>query len=139
MKGLNSLFRMKADLLFCSFKVLISGFYCLPAVAQDCPKNIDFETGTFQGWTSYVGYVVEQNNQNSIRLSTTSQPAYNRHTIYSNNPANGVDPYGRFPINCPNGSGYSVKLGNEEGGALAEGLYYEFTIPVNQDLFTLIY
>ena len=139
MKGLNSLFRIRADRLFCSFKVLVPAFCCLAANGQGCPENIDFENNSFQGWTCYVGYVVEQNNENSIRLSPTAQPGFNRHTLYPNGPANGLDPWGHFPITCPNGSGYSVKLGNETGGALAEGLYYEFTIPPNQDLFTLVY
>jgi hypothetical protein len=38
-------------------------------------------------------------------------------------------PYGGFPINCPNGSGHSIQLGNTSGGAEAEGISYDFTIP----------
>src|SRR5688572_5033877 len=139
MKIANSIFRLKAEFLFCSLRVFVLGLHSLLANAQDCPNNIDFESGTFQDWTCYVGFVIEQNNNNVIRLSPTTQPGFNRHTIVTTSPANGLDPYGNFPINCPNGSGYSVKLGNELGGALAEGLVYEFTIPANQDLFTLIY
>lgn len=53
--------------------------------------------------------------------------------------AGGVDPYGGFPINCPNGSGYSIRLGNDLGGGQAEGISYEFTIPANQNTYSLIY
>lgn len=115
------------------------GFHCLSATAQDCPSNIDFENGTFAGWTCHVGFVVDRNNRNIINISPASLPAFDRHTIYACSPANGLDPYGKFPINSPNGSNYAVKLGNESGGALAEGISYEFTIPANQDIFTIIY
>jgi hypothetical protein len=29
--------------------------------AQDCPYNIDFETGTFDGWTWFIGSAGEIN------------------------------------------------------------------------------
>ena len=48
-----------------------------------------------------------------------------------------VDPFGGFPVKCPNGSGYSVKLGNTQGGGQAEGISNEFTIPANQDSYSL--
>jgi gliding motility-associated-like protein len=54
-------------------------------------------------------------------------------------PGDGVDPYGGFPVNCPNGSGHSIKLGNTTGGAEAEGISYEFTIPANANEYNLIY
>ncbi|HET9823854.1 MAG TPA: T9SS type B sorting domain-containing protein, partial [Chitinophagaceae bacterium] len=40
---------------------------------------------------------------------------------------------------CPNGSGHSVRLGNPLPGTEAEGLSYEFTIPANQNTYSLIY
>jgi gliding motility-associated-like protein len=49
------------------------------------------------------------------------------------------DYYGGFPVMCPNGSNYSVKLGNNTGGAQAEGLSYEFTIPAGRNTYALIY
>jgi gliding motility-associated-like protein len=50
-----------------------------------------------------------------------------------------LDPFGGFPVTCPNGSGYSIKLGNDQGGAGAEGISYEFTIPANRNEYSLIY
>jgi hypothetical protein len=45
---------MMADFLFYSLKVYVLGFHCLVVSAQDCPKNIDVESGTFEEWTCYV-------------------------------------------------------------------------------------
>jgi len=106
--------------------------------AQDCPENIDFETGTFNGWTCYTGSVAAVNGQNVITLQPSGGPVSDRHTMFSN-PGAGNDPYGGFPINCPNGSGHSIKLGNDVGGGLAEGVSYEFTIPANMNVYSLIY
>jgi gliding motility-associated-like protein len=111
----------------------------LPAItaAQECPNNIDFEQGNFNNWTCYTGTTTVLNGTNQINLSP-SGPVPERHTMYT--PAAGtLDPYGGFPVNCPNGSGYSVRLGNSTGGGEAEGIAYEFTIPANQNEYSLIY
>ncbi len=134
-----------------SKKVLFAGFalhllvillFCCTSIkvaAQSCPANIDFESGTFDGWTCYTGNVAAVNGQNVISLTPSGGPVYDRHTMYSSYPGNGVDPYGGFPVNCPNGSGHSIKLGNTTGGNQAEGISYEFTIPANENAYTLIY
>jgi gliding motility-associated-like protein len=139
MKHSSSILKRKNIFLFCSLQVFVLGFHCLGVSAQDCPKNIGFENGTFEEWDLYVGFVVERSNNNVINLSPTTQPGLDRHTMYTSSANSELDPYGNFPINCPNGSGHSIKLGNTSGGALAEGVSYEFTIPAGQDLFTLIY
>lgn len=115
--------------------ILSPGYF---AAAQDCPPNIDFETGTFDGWTCYTGFVTG-NGSNVISLSPSNGPVTDRHTMYSAFPGAGTDPYGGFPINCPNGSGHSIRLGNNMGGGEAEGISYEFTIPANRNSYTLIY
>lgn len=107
--------------------------------AQNCPPNIDFETGTFAGWQCYVGTSEEANRQNEIILYTSGGPQSNRHTMYTANSGNGVDPYGGFPVNCPNGSGHSIRLGNNSAGTEAEGVSYQFTIPAGQEIYSLIY
>ncbi|MEY2917943.1 MAG: hypothetical protein RIS73_1657, partial [Bacteroidota bacterium] len=106
--------------------------------AQDCPHNIDFEEGNFNGWTCYTGNVAAVGGQNVISL-TPSGPVGGRHTMMSAFPGNGVDAYGGFPVNCPNGSGHSIMLGNTTGGAEAEGVSYEFTIPATSNDYNLIY
>ncbi len=106
--------------------------------AQGCPANIDFETGTFDGWTCYTGFVASVNDQNVISLSA-SGPVPGRHTMYTANTGAGFDPYGNFPVNCPNGSKHSIRLGNDQGGGEAEGVSYQFTIPADKDVYSLIY
>jgi len=59
--------------------------------------------------------------------------------MYSSNPGDGLDEYGGFPKNCPNGSGHSIRLGNNEAGTQAEGVSYDFTIPASANVYNLIY
>jgi gliding motility-associated-like protein len=59
--------------------------------------------------------------------------------MLSSYPGNGNDPYGGFPMNCPNGSGHSIKLGNDLGGGEAEGISYDFVVPAGQNNYSLIY
>ena len=110
------------------------------ATAQ-CPPNIDFEMGDFSGWQCWTGSVFAISGKNVIVWDATSPgpPVNNRHTMLSSNPGNGLDPFGGFPKNCPNGSGQSIMLGNTTGGHQAEGVSYTFTIPPGQNEFNLIY
>ena len=117
--------------------LLVSCFLLVPASAQQCPSNIDFEKGSFDGWTCYTGTTFSTSGINRLDLYPTP-PIPGIHTLIPISPGI-VDEYGRFPVNCPNGSGYSIKLGNTMGGAEAEGVSYEFTIPANQHDFNLIY
>ena len=105
--------------------------------SQICPPNIDFETGTFANWTCYTGNVSASGGANTIYLTPSGGPVPNQHTMYSNSTE--VDYFGGFPVNCPNGSGHSIRLGNNTGGGQAEGISYEFTIPAGQDIYSLIY
>jgi gliding motility-associated-like protein len=113
--------------------VVFSNFIC----AQSCPTNIDFESGTFAGWTCYTGSVASVSGQNVISLFNSFGPVPERQTMYG--PNAGLDPYGDFPINCPNGSGHSIRLGNNTGGGQAEGISYDFVIPAGRDIYSLIY
>ncbi len=115
-------------------------FFCLHGTttsAQECPPNIDFETGTFNNWTCYTGNTTTSGGVNSINLNV-SGPVQERHTMYAAN-SGMVDQYGGFPVNCPNGSGNSIRLGNNRGGGEAEGISYEFTIPQGRNEYSLIY
>jgi gliding motility-associated-like protein len=125
------------QLLLSGSLILCPGYFF--ANAQECPPNIDFETGTFSGWTCYTGTPQAVSGRNIISLYPVSGPIPGRHTMYSANSGSGVDPYGGFPVNCPNGSGYSIRLGNNLAGTEAEGISYQFTIPANQDVYSLIY
>jgi gliding motility-associated-like protein len=127
-----------------TFKWLIvhlffNGICVLTLSAQNCPPNIDFENGNFNGWQCYIGSTASVGGRNVITLNPTSGPIDNRHTMYSANPGDGMDEYGDFPKNCPNGSGHSIRLGNNLAGTQAEGVSYDFTIPANANVYNLIY
>lgn len=107
-----------------------------------CPPNIDFEEGTFNHWKLFS----RDDFYHPDSLKTMPQvllPIAGRHDILSNPPGNGLDPYGQFPVNCPNGSGHSIKLGSSQvgnnQGHRADKATYTFTIPAGQNTFNLIY
>lgn len=106
--------------------------------AQVCPPNIDFEMGNFEGWRFYTGNVLNNGGIHNFVLTETPTPVDGRHTMLSAIGA-GIDPYGGFPTNSPNGSAYSIKLGNDMGGGEGEAISYEFTIPANRDTYSLLY
>jgi len=103
-------------------------------VSAQCPPNIDFEYGDFTGWQCYLGDFTNGN-----LVLNLSAPTPNRHTMLSTIPGDGLDPYGLFPRNCPNGSGHSIQLGNSSAVHQAEAISYTFTIPPAQNTFSLIY
>jgi len=129
---------IKSPFLSYSLKLLFACLCSFASNAQTCPANIDFESGTFNGWTCYTGSTAEVGGQNVISLSQ-SGPVTGRHTMYTSGQVNQLDPYGDFPVSCPNGSGHSVRLGNDQPGTEAEGISYEFTIPANRSAYSLIY
>jgi gliding motility-associated-like protein len=110
------------------------------ALFAQCPPNIDFESGGFINWTCYTGNVASVGGSNVITFNYAGAPTQNRQTMYSAiGDAGTRDPYGGFPVVCPNGSGYSIKLGNNSAGREAEGVSYDFTIPSNANTYNLIY
>jgi gliding motility-associated-like protein len=113
-------------------------FLSVSTHAQKCPPNIDFENGNFDGWTCYTGRTEAVGSTNVINLSPSGGPINSRHTLMNAN-SNAVDVFGGFPVNCPNGSGHSVKLGSTAAGGQAEGISYEFTIPENDNAYSLTY
>lgn len=75
------------------------------ASAQSCPANIGFEDGKFTNWVCYTGNI---NNDGTINLNAGGGPADTRQSILKNTSPQITDPYGGFPVNCPNGSKYSI-------------------------------
>ncbi len=101
--------------------------------AQKCATNLDFENANTLFWDCDTG-------RSSVNGNTyfPSGELSNRHTVIRNNSLN-LDSYGKFPISCPNGSGYSLMLGNSSTGAQTEKVSYTFTIPTNANVYSLIY
>ena len=106
-----------------------------PVPANDCLPNIGFETGTLSLWDCSSGTILRDG---SLSLTATG-PVTDRHTVIKNSYPQQLDQWGGFPVNCPNGSGYSVRLGNSIAGGQAEGMSYTFTIPVDNNDFSLLY
>lgn len=123
--------------IFRSFYVAFS-FCAFVATAKGqaglCPTNLDFESGDFSNWACKAGTVDPSGN--IIVSATTPLPA--RHTIISSATA-GNDPYGNFSTLCPNGSQYSVMLGNSGGSHQAESLSYTYTIPSTLTVFSILF
>ncbi|MEN9684774.1 MAG: hypothetical protein RLZZ28_560, partial [Bacteroidota bacterium] len=101
-----------------------------------CPPNIGFELGNFDNWECSIGSISQ--NTGDITL-TASRPASNRHTLIQSDVNQIDDFYGGFPVSCPNGSGYSIQLGNPSTGRQAERVSYTFTIPSDQNNYSIIY
>lgn len=130
----------KIFLLFAA--VLMAG-----VVYGQCPDNIGFESGTFKNWVCYSGAFSDNTGRNEINWTQASGPIDDgRHTIsiVKNTSPQELDPYGGFPKITPNGSMYSLQLGNDayssafgrEIPAFAERVTYDFTVP--SDSYTLI-
>ena len=126
--------------------VIILGIFIsvtkLSAQTSTCPENLDFESGTFKNWQCFIGNtdtVMDANGNEINRITLNpSPPVPNRHEIISASSLQ-LDPYGGFTTLCPYGGNYSVKLGNDDVGAQAEGLQYDFIVPTNVDTFTFTY
>jgi len=118
------------------FLLLILTIAANKAALAQCPPNIDFEQGNFTGWNYTYG---NYNGTVTITPLPTPPPNPPRHQIISAASTPTRDPWGNFPVLCPNGSGYSVKFGNTGTGTTADRLTYTFTIPAGQNTFNLIY
>jgi gliding motility-associated-like protein len=109
-------------------------FFVLKAAGQ-CPPNIGFENGNFDNWQCFAG-TVDQSGNLDIPLTG---PVYGRHTMYDKSVPAGVDEYGGFPKQCPNGSNFSIQLGNSDVPSKAERISYTFVVPAGQSDYTIFY
>ncbi|WP_429376555.1 gliding motility-associated C-terminal domain-containing protein [Mucilaginibacter sp. UYCu711] len=111
--------------------VIIFLLLSVTSFAQSLPANIGFEDGSFNNWNCGAGTI---NGQGVISMGT-SAPIQGRHTIFNKQAdAQRVDPYGKFPVVCPNGSNYSVRLGNDDVKHEAESINYTFFVPTESSL-----
>jgi len=106
--------------------------------AEPCPPNIGFDFGNFANWDCFTGDVVAVGTTNLVTVAP-SLPTANRHVIYPRTNPSALDPYGLFPINPPDGSGYAIKLGNNVNGAEAERIRYMINVPANAEDYSITY
>jgi len=116
------------------FKHLVIIFLFISIKALSQTPNIGFENGSFSNWNCYIGTVDPSGN-----TSLNPSPAtYGRHTLFGKESAKVLDPYGKFPVLCPNGSNYSIRLGNEDTSKQAERVSYTFKVP-NQKSYSIVF
>ncbi len=105
------------------------------AMAQSTSTpNIGFEDGTFDNWQCYIGKIDPGGN---IQV-TPSPPTYNRQVLFGKESAGVLDPFGNFPLLCPNGSKYSMRLGSIDTNSEAERVTYTFTVP-NGSAYSILF
>ena len=104
-------------------------------MGQNCPVNIGFEKANFENWSCESGFI---STDGQISLFAT-EPIPERHDIIAATSYLVSDPYGDFPVNSPNGSGHSVRIGSTSTGTLADRISYTFTVPADQMEFSIIY
>jgi gliding motility-associated-like protein len=122
-----------------NFRILLVLFIALLSRSSNgqgvCPGNIGFESGNFQNWQCFSGHI----DGGGIIGGSTVPPTFDHHTILKNTLPQQKDPYGGFPVNCPNGSGYSIRLGNPATGQEVDRVSYTFVVPAGQNEYSIIY
>jgi gliding motility-associated-like protein len=99
-----------------------------PTIQQSC-TNIDFEMGNLSGWTRTTGFNPLFNTSGCCPTSGGAQ------TIMT---GTGVDPCGGFPVVCPGGN-FSLRLGNNVTGGLADRIEQTFSVTASNANFTYKY
>ena len=99
-----------------------------------CPPNIDFEQGSYTGWQLFSGSF-----NGTVFGELPAIPIAGRHDIITAATTPARDQWGNFPRLCPNGSGYSIRMGLESTGTNTDRATYTFTIGPTQNSFSLIY
>ncbi len=123
---------------------ILSFFFLLAANARlnsqpgACPTNIDFELGDLTSWECKTGQVDNINGINTVTWQNLGVNALN-HKIIPRATA-GTDQYGGFSEASPNGSAYSVRLGNNYfQNVSAESMSYTFSIPADANMFSILF
>lgn len=99
-----------------------------PSTQASC-TNVDFEQGNMGGWTESTGY-------NPQYIASGCCP--NTGGAQSITSGTGVDPCGGFPVVCPGGT-YSVKLGDNNVGGVADRIEQTFLVSSGNTNFTYKY
>src|SRR6478609_1362989 len=104
---------------------LVFFLICFLQPAAQCPVNLGFESGSFSNWQCFAGMVDARGGLNT----SVTGPLKTRHTMYQNSFPQERDPYGKFPVNCPNGSNQSIRIGNDSINSQVDGVSYTLTVP----------
>ena len=104
------------------------------AKAQPCADNINFYTNSFKNWDCSTGSI----DRSGVITFDGFVPVTGRQTLIPNT-STAIDPYGQFPVVSPNGSKYTLRLGNSSSNHEAEQVSYTYTIPTDQPNYTVTY
>lgn len=112
----------------------------IKVIAQTATPNIGFEDGTFNHWELSIGSV----DAGGVVTVTPTNAVPDRFVIFSKElNSRQLDPNGNFPVVCPNGSKYSIRLGDLEPSSPdnghAERATYTFTVPTNTAAYSVIF
>ncbi|MEO6523899.1 MAG: gliding motility-associated C-terminal domain-containing protein [Mucilaginibacter sp.] len=134
LKFKSPVYMLRRAIYIVTFLLLMIGNRSL----AQCPVNMGFDMGTFQGWEGYTGTIHDPDGT----ITLNNQGIVNGiHTIIARK-SKQTDPYAHFPVASPNGSNYVAMLGNDSRGGgqnKAQKLTYTFTVPQNNNNFSLIY
>jgi hypothetical protein len=92
-------------------------------------QTLGVESNSLMGWNCYTGSCCPIN-------SSVLGVVANRHSITS---GNAIDSFGGFPIVCPTGGLYSLKLGNDSAGAQAERAEFNYFVDTTSYYLTVAY
>lgn len=111
------------------------------------PPNLDFGSNNFSNWKCWVGYsnpgtaatgpafgtssVSSPIGGNAPGPTTTNK---SRHAITS---GTGTDYYGGFPIVCPAGAPYSLRIGNDSAYSRADRVQYFIHVPATSSSYNV--
>jgi gliding motility-associated-like protein len=99
-----------------------------PTIQQAC-TNIDFENGNMNGWNLTTGFNPLYNASGCCPTAGGAQLVMS---------GTGVDPCGGFPVVCPGGL-FSVRLGNNGTGGIADRMEQTFSVTPANANFTYKY
>lgn len=128
--------------LFSGIILLLGINLCSKAQTGLCPPNLDFEMGDYTNWTCQTGVANLVGGVNTITWTATG-PNPTLHRMIA--APGGRDFFGNFPELCPNGSGFTAKIGNETAsitggiGREASGISYTYTIPATTTNFSVLF
>jgi gliding motility-associated-like protein len=117
------------------FAWVIFFLICFLQPAAQCPVNLGFESGDFSNWQCFAGMVDARGNA----TTSVTGPLKTRHTMYQNSFPQELDPYGKFPVNSPNGSSRSIRLGNDSIDGQIDGVSYTLTVPAGKNDYSIVY
>ena len=100
-----------------------------PNLPQQACTNIDFESGNLNGWTTSSGYNPAYNNLGCCQSNGGAQLVTT---------GSGVDACGGFPLVAAGGN-FSVRLGNNGTGGIADRLEQTFAVTTTNANFTYKY